>query len=66
MLLALIGGQVIRSQVIRGQLTQNSSYDIAWSVGLNPNMTFQIKVSEDRSFGKCFPQLIKGLFSVGG
>ena len=71
--LALIGGQVIRSQVIRsqvirslvirGQLTQDYSYGIAWSVSLNPDVTFQIKVSKDWSFGKRLPQLVKAFLA---
>ena len=66
MSLALIGSQMIRSQMIRSQLTQDFSYGIAWSVGLNSDMTFWIKVSEDRSFGKRLLQLVKGPPSVRG
>ena len=58
--LALIGGQVIRSQ-----LTYDSSYSLAGSVGLNPDMTFQIKMSKDQSFGKQLPQLVKTFPSAG-
>ena len=36
------------------------------SIGLNPDMTFQIKVLKDQSFGKYLPQLVKSLSSVGG
>ena len=51
-------------QIIQSQLTWDSTNSVAWHVNFNPNMTFRIKILEDQSFGKCLPQLVKGLLSV--
>ena len=50
------------AQIVRGQLTEDSTNSIAECIRLNPDMTFRVKVVEDRSFderlsqfGKSFP-----------
>ena len=45
---------------IRSQLTWDCI------AGFNPDMTFRIKVSQDRSFGERFPSLGKVYLSFGG
>ena len=41
--------------IIWSQLTQNSANSIAKCVGFKSNMTFQIKMTKDQSFGEYFP-----------
>ena len=40
------------TQIVQKQLTEDSTYGIAWYISLNLNMTFQIKVMENQSFSK--------------
>ena len=47
-----------------GPVIMTLHYDIACNIDLDPDMTFRIKVSEDQSFDKRLPQLVKSLSSV--
>ena len=38
------------AQIVRGQLTEDSTNSIAWYICLNSDMTFRVKVVEDWSF----------------
>ena len=51
--------RMLLAQIIRDQLTENSTNSIAWYIGLNPDMTFRIKVVEDGTFDKCLPKFDK-------
>ena len=45
----------IQIHPIKTQLTNYSAYGIAWYISFNPDMTFRIKVLEDRNFDKRLP-----------
>ena len=47
------------ARIIRGQLTENFTNSIAKYIRLNSDMTFRIKVVEDRSFNKRLSQFGK-------
>ena len=47
------------AQIIRGQLTEDSTNSIIWYIYLNPDMTFRIEVVEDRSLEKRLSQFGK-------
>ena len=53
------------AQIIRGQLTEDSTNSIAGCIGLNPDMTFRVKVVEDRSIDERLFQFGKGFSSSG-
>ena len=40
------------AQIVRGQLTEDSTNSIAWYIRLNLDTTFRVKVVEDCSFDK--------------
>ena len=46
------GYRIPLAQIIRSQLTENSTNNIAWYICLNPDMTFWVKVIEDWRFDK--------------
>ena len=50
---------MLLAQIIRGQLTENFTNSIAWSIYLNPDVVFWVKVVEDRSFDKRLSQFGK-------
>ena len=54
------GYQMPSAQIIRGQLTEDSTNSISEYIRLNPDMTFQIKVVESQSLDKRLSQFDKG------
>ena len=59
------GHRMLSAQIVRGQLTEDSTNSIAGCIRLNPDMTFRVKVVEDRSFDERLSQFGKGLPSSG-
>ena len=55
---------MLSAQVIQNQLTKNFINSVAWHVGLNPDVLFQIKILKDKHLCKHVPQEVKGFFSV--
>ena len=53
------GNRMLLAQIIQGQLTEDSTNNIARCICLNPDMTFWIKVVEDWSFDKRLSQFGK-------
>ena len=53
------------AQIIRAQLTENSTNSIAGYICLNPDMTFWVKMVEDQSFDERLSQFGKGFPSSG-
>ena len=53
------------ARIVRGQLTEDSTNSIAGCIRLNPDMTFRVKVVEDRSFDERLSQFGKSLPSSG-
>ena len=51
--------QMPLAYIVQGQLIEDSTNSIAWYICLNPDMTFRIKVVEDRNFKERLPQLGK-------
>ena len=41
---------MLSARIVWGQLTKDSTNGIAWYIRLNLDMTFWVKVVEDRSF----------------
>ena len=57
------GYRMPSARIVRGQLTEDSTNSIAGCIRLNPDMTFRVKVVEDRSFDERLSQFGKGLSS---
>ena len=56
---------MLLAQIVRDQLTEDSTNSIAWRICFKPDMTFQVKVVEDWSLDEYLSQYGKGHSSSG-